>query len=87
MDRVRKGSKGLSEGGSQKEGEHRGSGLVMKLRSHKTYNSPKKKIKTENRMNRFTQMLDTLNGNDLTLKLLTLQDLSEFTSMATGICC
>jgi hypothetical protein len=31
--------------------------------------------------------LETLNGNDLTLKLLTLQDLSEFTSMATGICC
>lgn len=56
----------------------------MKLRSDKTYNSPKKKIKTENKMNRFTQMLEILNGNDLTLKLLTLQDLSEFTSMATG---
>jgi hypothetical protein len=56
----------------------------MRLRSDKTYDSPKKKIKTEIRMNRFTAMLETLNGHDLTLQLLTLTELSEFTSMATG---
>ena len=58
----------------------------MKLRSDKTYNnnSPKKKIRTENIMNRFSQMLQVLKQDDLTLKLITLQDLSEFTSMATG---
>ena len=56
----------------------------MKLRSDKTY--PNKKIKTENskKMNIFSQMLQVLQGTELTPKLVTLQELCEFTSMATG---